>query len=363
MTSEGIMASRWRAFAVVAATVLVCGPALLAQNPQRKLSDTEKKEIQTILKMVDEVATGQPAPNDLSLTWLRDDLMKAQGKKEYVPFIVAFDASKINGGKVSMYWRVVSKDAPPPAEPAKEGGKKDDGRKDDKDKKGKVEYAYEDMTTAALPSGQGAQTRLSRSFTVLPGNYDVYVVVKEPLPDKVPKNAPPAKVSLLKKSVTIPDLWNGELTTSSVIVAERIEPLAAPLTPSQQVERPYALGSMEIVPTMANKFQKSTELSTFVLIYNAKTDSANKPDVSVEYNFYAKQAGVEKFFNKTSPQTLNAQTLPPEFDFSAGHQLQSGQAVPLASFPEGDYRLEIKITDKLANKTVSREVNFSIAGS
>src|SRR5205814_6153579 len=139
-----------------------------AQNPQRKLSDTEKKEIQTILKMVDEVATGQPAPNDLSLTWLRDDLMKAQGKKEYVPFIVAFDASKINGGRVSMYWRVVSKDAPPLAEPAaKEGGKKDDGKKDDKDKKGKVEYAYEDMTTAALPSGQGAQTRLSRSFTVL----------------------------------------------------------------------------------------------------------------------------------------------------------------------------------------------------
>jgi hypothetical protein len=101
-----------------------------------------------------------------------------------------------------------------------------------------------------------------------------------------------------------------------------------------------------------------------MLIYNPKTDAGNKPDVLVEYNFYAKDnAGTEKFFNKTNPQNLNAQTLPPQFDFAAGHQLQSGQAVPLASFPEGEYRLEIKVTDKLANKTLTRDVNFSVAGS
>ena len=58
---------------------------------------------------------------------------------------------------------------------------------------------------------------------------------------------------------------------------------------------------------------------------------------------------------------MNAQTLPPAFDLSMGHQLQTGQAVPLAGFPEGDYRLEIKVTDKLANKTVTRDVNFSVS--
>jgi len=87
-----------------------------------------------------------------------------------------------------------------------------------------------------------------------------------------------------------------------------------------------------------------------------------KPDVTVEYNFYQKPAGApEKFFNKTNPQALNAQTLPPNFDLAAGHQLQSGQAVPLASFPEGDYRLEIKVTDKIANKTLTREINFTVS--
>jgi hypothetical protein len=206
--------------------------------------------------------------------------------------------------------------------------------------------------------------RISRSFTVPAGEYDVYLVAKEPTPDKAPKNAPPAKASAIKQSVTVPDFWNNELATSSVIVAQRIDPLAAPLTPAQQADRPYALGQMEILPTFETKFTKKSELSTFMLIYNPKVDSANKPDVSVEYNFYQKQAGApEKFFNKTNPQNLNAQTLPPQFDLAAGHQLQSGQAVPLASFPEGDYRLEIKVTDKIANKTLTKEISFTVVPS
>jgi len=358
------MVSRRPSAAAIAAAVVILSAALFAQpvpqQQQRKLSDAEKKEIQTILKIVDDVAAGQPAPNDLSLAWISSDLLKAQNNKEYLPFTVSIDRAKLGGGgKVTMYWRVVAKGAGAPAATPTAT----DGKKDDK-KSAKPEYPYEDINTLTLPAGEGATTRISRSFTVGAGDYDVYVVVKEPTPEKAKKGDPAPKVSLIKQSLTIPDLWNGELNTSSVIVAERIDPLPAPLTPAQQGERPYALGTMEIVPAPSTKFGKKGELSTFVLIYNAKTDAQNKPDVLVEYNFYQKPVGKqEAFFNKTNPQPLNAQTLPPQFDFSAGHQLQSGQAVPLASFPEGDYRLEIKVTDKLANKSLTRDVNFSVSGS
>ena len=92
-----------------------------------------------------------------------------------------------------------------------------------------------------------------------------------------------------------------------MIIAQRIDPLPAPLTPQQQADRPYALGMMEIIPTFDTKFTKKSELSTFMLIYNPKVDNDNKPDVSVEYNFYQKPAAPpEKFFNKTNPQNLNA---------------------------------------------------------
>jgi hypothetical protein len=354
-------------FALFLSIVLVSSIGLFAQNKDdKKRDDAQKKEIQNIVKLVDDAAAaGQAAVNDLSLTWLREDVLKAQGNKEYVPFTVSVDPSKLTGDKVAFYWRVVSKDgaAAAAAEPVPAAGKKDDKKKDDKDKGKKTDYAYEDISFVPVVAGQNPM-RISRSFTVPAGAYDIFIVAKEPTPDKAPKNAPPPKMSMLKQSVTVPDFWNGDLATSSVIIAQRIDPLATPLTPQQQADRPYALGQMEIVPTFDTKFTKKSELSTFMLIYNPKVDAQNKPDVSVEYNFYQKPSGQpEKFFNKTNPQNLNAQTLPPQFDLAAGHQLQSGQAVPLASFPEGDYRLEIKITDKIANKTLTREISFTITPS
>jgi hypothetical protein len=37
--------------------------------------------------------------------------------------------------------------------------------------------------------------------------------------------------------------------------------------------------------------------------------------------------------------------------------------VALTPFPEGTYRLEIKVTDKVANKTLTRDVNFTVSAS
>jgi len=359
------MKQRRALFALFVLVVSTSSMVLVAQSKDDKKKDeAQKREIQGIVKSVDDLTAGQPAANDLSMTWLREDVLKAQGNKEYVPFTVQIDPSKVTGGTVAFYWRVVSKNPAATAAVATDGKKDDKKDKDkDKDKGKKSEYAYEDITFVPVTAGQTSM-KISRSFTVPAGSYDVFLIAKEPTPEKAPKNAPPAKLSALKQTVEVPDFWNTELATSSVIVAQRIDPLAAPLTPQQQADRPYALGMMEIVPTFETKFTKKSELSTFMLIYNPKVDSANKPDVSVEYNFYQKLAGQpEKFFNKTNPQNLNAQTLPPNFDFAAGHQLQSGQAVPLASFPEGDYRLEIKITDKLANKSLTREINFTVVPS
>jgi hypothetical protein len=347
---------------MLAAVVLACSVGLIAQKKDdkkddKKQSDAQKKEILDIVKIVDATAVGQAATNDFGLSWAHEDYLKATANKEYVPFTVTFDASKATSPTVALYWRVVAKDtAAAPAATLTLPSKKDD-KKDDK--KPAAKYAYEDINFVPVTATPGGPARLSRAFTVAAGTYDVYVVMKEPASSQ--KNASAPKVSVVKQTITVPDFWSQELSTSSVIVASRIEPLAAPLSANEQIERPYALGMMEIVPTTDMKFTTKGELSVFMLIYNPKVDAMNKPDVTVEYNFYQKPSGApEKFFNKTSPQPLNATTLPPAFDMSLGHQLQTGQAVPLASFPAGDYRLEIKVTDKLSTKSLTRDVNFTV---
>jgi hypothetical protein len=347
------MPIRRQVVALWSVVVLICSGTLLAQQV-KKLTDEQRREFQEIAKLIEGTTTGT-VPNDLSLSWFHQDILKAQGNQQYIPFTVTIDPTKVSGNNVTIYWRVVDKT--PPAT-----GAAAPAREDSRSKTARPEFAYEDISTAQIQSRQKEPVTISRSFAVSPGTYDVTVVVKEPTPQRRRGNQAPPKISMITQSVDVPDLWNGELNTSSVFLAERIDPLPAPLTPEQQAERPYALGTMEIVPIFRTRFTKKSELSTLVLIYNVKTDAMNKPDVSVEYNFYTKQGTGEKFFNRTAPQSLNGQTLPPQFDFSAGHQLQSGQAVPLASFPEGDYRLEIKITDKIGAKSLVRNVNFSVIG-
>src|SRR6476659_2175512 len=141
----GFMTQRRRLFPLLTLVVLASSIAVLAQAPptkdDKKKTDAQNKEIQNIVKMVDGIAAGQPAPNDLALTWVREDVLKAQGNKEYVPFTVTVDASKLSGTNVAFYWRVVNKNAAAAAPAAPADAKKDE-KKDDKNKK--TDYAYED---------------------------------------------------------------------------------------------------------------------------------------------------------------------------------------------------------------------------
>jgi len=106
-------------------------------------------------------------------------------------------------------------------------------------------------------------------------------------------------------------------------------------------------------------FKKSEELSVFFQVYNAGLDSTGKPNLTLEYEFNKVEGAGEKFFNKTNPQTVNGTNLPPQFD-PAKFPVPGGITVPLASFGEGSYRLAIKITDKAANKTLNKDVKFTV---
>ena len=50
----------------------------------------------------------------------------------------------------------------------------------------------------------------------------------------------------------------------------------------------------------------------------------------------------------------------PDFDPTAGQPLMAGQGVPLAAFPEGEYRLAITVKDVVSGKTIVRDVSFSV---
>jgi hypothetical protein len=222
----------------------------------------------------------------------------------------------------------------------------------------KIEYPWDDIHFIPGAKVASAQGKLNRVFMAAPGTYDVYIAMKERVPEKAAKPTTP-KVGVLKTQVTVPDFWSGELTTSSVIVADRVDTVTAMPSPDEARERPFVFGAQELVPAQDMVFTKAEQLATFFQVYNAALDQAGKPNLLLEYNFHRKEGGAEKFFNKTAPQTVNATMLPPTFD-PAKFPVPGGIEVPLTSFPEGEYRLEVKVTDKVSGKVVTRDVNFTV---
>ena len=352
---------------VAAAAVLTVAGSLSAQDK----NPGNPEEIRALLTIADEAATGK-ATSSLALQWEQQHFIKSFEDKTYVPFTVSVDPAAFSAATpVGLYLRVAKRGELPPttaAVAAKDADKKKKKDKKDEQKGTQVDaryqYPFEDVYFFDLPAPvAGQRTLLRRAFAVSPGDYDVYVAVKEKSPAAAGAAAPAAspKVGVIKQELTVPSLGT-ELTTSSVILAEKVDMLQQAIPSDRQSENPYTFGTMKLTPSLTGKFVKAQDLNVIFWIYGAGVDAATKkPNVEVEYHFHQKTADGEKFFNKTEPTVMNAETLPPQFDLAAGHQLPGSLSVPLSSFPEGDYRLEVKLTDKTSGKTVTRDAAFNVA--
>src|SRR5207244_1574238 len=135
-------------------------------------------------------------------------------------------------------------------------------------------------------------SHVEASFSVPPGEY-LFTAAFGPIEGTASRDAIRTLVAqadragpgVTRTPITVPDFWNGEFNTSSIMLATAIDPVPKPLT---------------------------------------------------------------------------AQTLPTTFDLAAGHQLQSGQAVPLRAFAAGEYRLEITVKDRIAGAQIIRSVTFTV---
>lgn len=381
---------RMRTFSIsrilVAATLLalVAGRST-AQDKKDKPDPAQQEEIRSLVVAVDDQMAGKPSASTLPIKWGLQHFVKAQGDKTYVPFVITVDAGNTAALPIGVYLRVAKRGdvgtAPaPPVEPKKKGAVPGESHR----------FVFEDMYFIDLPAPvAGKPVVLRRAFAVDPGDYDVYVAVKVKAPaaagtaatagaattaaatpapaapaTAAPAGATPAaevRIGSLKQEVTVPSM-GGDLTTSSIIVADKVDVLTAAIAPDHQADNPYTFGQMKLTPALTAAFAPKDDLNVIFWIYNASPDPATKkPNVLVEFGFSRKTGTGETYFNKTDPQEMNAATLPPQFDLAAGHQLPGSLQVPLASFPEGDYHLQIKVTDKVSGKTLSRDVMFAVA--
>ena len=370
---------------VVGLMLTVAAPAAQAQTVKvdKKVQKAAEEEQQAILQLVADVEKGTPAPSDYAVT-LTNDFFKAGDKQTWVPMTIAFPAKQASPNGYTLYIQATL---------AGEAGKAQAEREAEEAKK-KADAARraaleaEELTAPSqapevrtkptpvvqqlyyLDAAKATGTlSVSRGISLPPGEYELLVLVRDrswnPDPKKNQnKKDVVLKAGVLTKAVTVPDYWAGGLGTSSVVLADKVEPVTQELKPDALVKRPYVFGKDEWVPSADAKFTTSEELAFYFQIYNAVLGSDNRPDVSIDYMFYVKPASdgaaaKERYFNKTDPVVYNSTTLPPAFDGNR-HVLAGAQQIPLASFAPGEYRLEITVTDKLGKTSVKRNVVFTV---
>ncbi|MBI1873574.1 MAG: hypothetical protein HYS05_06765 [Acidobacteria bacterium] len=356
--------------------------ALWGQNASdgqpRMLSYVERVEVDKLSQLVDAVAAGQLPGGDAWLKW-QNHFLRAPDGKTYVPFAISIEEAPEGFESVAVYVRVS------PRTPQSGSGPKT--ASDFESAAGAVS-APERLFSRGAPTAGEASARLAalelslrplrshpfedahfvsfgrlpasqahvvrRALAVPAGEYDVYVSVRERESSVTRGRAP--KWAVIKRSLEVPDFSRSELSVSSVIVADRLEPLRAPLQAKEQIERPYALGGMEIVPAADTTFTRDEQLTIVFFVHNPALDAAGKADVTIDYKFFHLSIP-EKFFRQTAPQVVNTASATPD---PKTRQIPVDAIMPLAPFPPGPYRLEITVHDRLAGSEVTRQLVFTV---
>lgn len=351
---------------LAAALATVVFPSTVAWAQAGARSDevrTQREEGEAILALADAAMAGKSGPSDFALRW-QNDFVKAQ-RGTFVPFTLTVDASRLTRQAALVYVRAIRRSLRP------------DRRRQDRERPAdRDEAAYPVDAIFPVDLAAGTESRISRGFSVPPGEYDVFVVMRERVDPGGAKTRP--KAAVLRQPLSVPDFRTAELTTSSVIVADRLNVLAEPLPADQLAERPYAIGRNEITPAADQEFRRDEELIVVFLVYNPMVTAERQFDVRVEYHFYRKAGGAgpgqagaapgahpparagEHYFNRTDPQRFNPALMGAAFNLESGEPIMAGQVVPLAGFEVGDYRLDVQVVDLLSGKSVSRDVVFTV---
>jgi hypothetical protein len=329
-----------------------------------------QQEGETIIGLADAVMDGRRVPSDLPIEW-RHDFLKAQ-YGTFVPFIVTIDPALLSTPSVLLYVRLVAR---PPIAPESEGDRR--SRESNARTSAPPRFAVEEVYPVDMRGAAGRPVRVTRGFSARAGEYDLVVVVRERVVPDRPRLR--RRTGVLSRTLVVPDFRSDDLTTSSVILADRLTVLDTPPLAEELSERPYLIGLSDIQPSTDNVLRRDEELIVVFLVYNPFVTPERKFDIEVEYHFFSKTGdrggrggrppdGVtpppardgERYFNHTKPQRFTPAIMGPRFDPSAGHPLMAGQGIPLASFPEGEYRLTIRVTDVVTGRSILRDVSFSV---
>jgi len=194
---------------------------------------------------------------------------------------------------------------------------------------------FEDVVTASYPSevlqtGLQARSVYQKNLVLPPGNFKIDVVVRDVVS---------GKTGVIKQGFVVPKYPEGDLATSSLIMATRLEPLNGRMPTGQ-----FILGSLKVIPNATGVFRQDQTMGVYMQVYNVSIDQATlRPSVDIEYIISQKEKEVTRI-KEDGKGGLGSLT---------SQQITLARLIPLKDLKPGFYDLSVAIKDQVAGKTIT----------
>jgi GWxTD domain-containing protein len=208
---------------------------------------------------------------------------------------------------------------------------------------GRKSGIFEEVVISSYPEetlsiGQQSRSVFQKNQTLTPGNYKIDIVVRDVVS---------GKTGVIKQGFVVPRYPEGELSSSSLILATKLEPLNGRMPTGQ-----FVLGSMKVIPNATGVFKQDQTMGVYMQVYNVAIDQATlRPSVDVSYVVTQRDKEIMrvKEDSKNSFSTLNSQ------------QIMLAHLLRLNTLKPGLYDLSVVVSDQISGKTITtRKEPFQI---
>jgi hypothetical protein len=134
------------------------------------------------------------------------------------------------------------------------------------------------------------------------------------------------------------------LSSSSLVLADLIDTF-----PARTVGAQFQIGSLKVRPSVKKEFRPEQDMNVFLQVYGLKLDQkTNKPSVTSEVLITRNGQEVHKITDALSEVA------------GAAQQMNFIKQIPLKDFKPGEYAIQVKIMDELAQTPLVTTDKFTI---
>jgi GWxTD domain-containing protein len=207
-----------------------------------------------------------------------------------------------------------------------------------------IESFEEDMQIPAGPRQYLADwlERKSLGQKILPlspGTYRLVLVCKDDVG---------GHINIWAQTITVPQFDAGRLSTSTLILADSIEPVSARDVGNGE----FVIGGSKVRPRIGTTFRRDEPLGVYMKLYNLGIDEqTRKPQGQVEYEVV--RAGAGDVVVTTIEDIA-------KIPYASGSQVTVQRLQPLENLSPGPYTLRVTITDNNRNQTLAESAQFTV---